>query len=366
MSCAPRLRVYRLARILQLFMDRSKSTSLSMSLSIRLLQLDSPTIELSRVLSESIDRCRNIELDRPPDIFEHSALGLLPSRLSSLQHAALKYPSHSGFRYINLFNQCPSLTSLEICHMEPPYSFERAWPTIKDLRVDVRPGSISLIAALLEVCVNVENLSISVDRSASDSPLEILIVVSPLRSLKVFEVISHINPILHYVLRSLSLPNLSTMIIRGGIDEHFADFLSHSNCNIAQLKLIPIPHDHRVFSFLRLLPSLEELSLDVQAGEIAFRSFLDQLSVEQECSFTPPLLPQLTDLTLILNRHNFEEEPLVRAVTSRWFPSIEDASEIDVACLRLLRLEVVDYSVPSLEPLLYLRDAGLRMDVFTV
>ncbi|KAF9255507.1 hypothetical protein L218DRAFT_883954, partial [Marasmius fiardii PR-910] len=125
--------------------------------------------------------------------------------------------------------------------------------------------------------------------------------------------------------------------------------------------------DHDVLSFLRLLPSLQELHLEVQADQALFFPFLDQLSAEQGCSFSPPLLPQFTDLTLTLYGDNFEEEPLVRAVTSRWLPSIEDALEIGVACLRLLRLEVTDPGLaPSLEPLLYLRDAGLRVDVFRI
>ena len=55
----------------------------------------------------------------------------------------------------------------------------------------------------------------------------------------------------------------------------------------------------------------------------------------------------------------------MHAVKSRWLPDPKDVKDVGVACLKLLHVDFVgDGPVPSLQDLVYLREAGLRVDVF--
>ncbi|KAG7091877.1 hypothetical protein E1B28_008278 [Marasmius oreades] len=352
-----------LTYVLQLFLARSRSAPLNLDLFIPSSEPVHRTTKLLDVLAPSMNRWRVICLNASTEIFEHPAFQLLPQRLPSLQHVTLVSPSE---HYINLFNKCPSLTSLELdfCQ-ETPYRFEREWPGIKTLDISLNPSSsTAFVSSFLKVCPNMERLTVWT--SATRPELESLIVLPRLKSLTCNG--PHILSLFQY----LSLPNMSTMTL--DIDDgewdvqSFAEFLSRSSCNITHLTLEP-PYSSTdyapVLSFLRLLPTVQELHLDVRANNGAlFGTFLDQLFVGQLSS---PLLPHLTDLTLIINERCFKEGPLVRAVKSRWLPDLQDPSEAGVTCLRSLKLEVMgDKFAPTLEPLLYLRDAGLRVDVFLI
>ncbi|KAG7091880.1 hypothetical protein E1B28_008281 [Marasmius oreades] len=353
--------ITRLTYVLQLFLDRSRSAPLKLDLHMRssVLAAD-PTTKILDVLAPSMNRWRILDLNISPEIFEHPALQLLPQRLSSLQHVTLS--SSLSDRHVNLFNKCPSLTSLVLHETETPYRFQREWPGIKTLEISLDASSATFVSSFLQVCPNLEKLSIWT--SSTRQELESLIVISRLKSLDLtgYRLLS--------LFQYFSLSNLSTMTLDIHDEEEdiqiFAEFLSRSNCNITHLTLIPpdLRTDYTpVLSFLRLLPTVQELHLDVRANNGAlFGTFLDQLFVGQLSS---PLLPHLTDLTLIIDEFCYEEEPLVRAVKSRWLPDLQDPSEAGVTCLQSLKLEVLTYEfTPTLEPLLYLRDAGLRVEVF--
>ncbi|KAG7091873.1 hypothetical protein E1B28_008274 [Marasmius oreades] len=232
--------ITRLTDGVQLFLDRSKSAPLNLDLTIKMRSSVpvGPTTKLLDVLAQSMTRWRVVFLNISPEIFEHPALQLLPQ---SLQHVTWTDPSSD--LHVNLFNKCPSLTSLNLFHIQIPYRFQRESPRIKTLDITLDASSATLIPGAT--------------------------------------------------------------------------------------------------------------------------GFLDELFVGQSCSLSSPLLPHLTDLNLFMNRDSFKEEPLVRAVTSRWLPNLEDATKAGVACLRSFRLMMMNHDfVPTLEPLLYLRDAGLRVDVF--
>ncbi|KAF9264539.1 hypothetical protein L218DRAFT_958248 [Marasmius fiardii PR-910] len=354
----------RFMRILRLFLDRSESAPLSLTLSMRQVEFEPPVIELLGVLSQIIRSCRRIDLDIPIEILEHSALQLLPSdpHLSPLQHLSLWSPTD---RHVNHFNQCSALTSLEIRMMRAPFRSSREWPGIKDLKISTQSEAISLIASLLEVCPNVDGLVVVAGSQSIPPTLEIPAVTSRLKSLKLRCINCPLIPFFRY----FSLPNLLDLDICWSMNKWdlnvFKDFLSRSGCNITYLTLSPPRKSDMddVLSFLRLLPSIRELRLATVRAPL--HAFLNRLSVKQGRSFGTPLLPRLTDLTLAISRQDFEEEPLVHAVTSRWLPDPKDESEVGIACLRSLRVEVMDKGwTPSLDSLLYLRRAGLKVDVF--
>ncbi|KAG7091881.1 hypothetical protein E1B28_008282 [Marasmius oreades] len=82
--------ITRLTYVLQLFLARSRSAPLNLTLAVRSsLPADPTTTKLLDVLAQSMNRWRVVDLDISPDIFEHPALQLLPQRLSSLQHVTL-------------------------------------------------------------------------------------------------------------------------------------------------------------------------------------------------------------------------------------------------------------------------------------
>ncbi|KAG7091890.1 hypothetical protein E1B28_008291 [Marasmius oreades] len=364
--------VTRLTYVLQLFLDRSNSAPLNLHLTMRSSVPVHPTTKLLDVLSQSMNRWKTVYLNIPPEIFEHPALQLLPQRLSSLQHVGLS--DLLSDHHVNLFNDCPSLTSLELSWWHAtPYRFQQEWLGIKTLDINILSlqtvGPATFISSFLKVCPNLENLSFFWGSSRSDlESLEVVVSRFNLKSLTLNGARGLFSLFQHLSLPDLSTMNLEIFDMRWDL-KIFADFLSRSGCSITHLTLrspfaIFIESIMLVLSFLRLLPSVQELCLNVRSrNRVLFVLFLDELFVGQS-SLSSPLLPHLTDLTLILDEDSFEEGPLVRAVTSRWHPDLEDATEVGVACLRSLRLEMMNNkSVPTLEPLLYLRNAGLKLRV---
>ncbi|KAK1226905.1 hypothetical protein PQX77_010121 [Marasmius sp. AFHP31] len=369
--------ISRLARIVQLFLKRSQSTQLDLDLNFVLISPSETRsfIAVRRmcdVLFPTAQRWRSLNIAGQAPTFDSHALYALFSNLSSLKHLGLPGRFWSG----RPLSGCPSLTSISLREDVNPAMLLVPWQQVKRLDFTGYSGSIEKVADILRSCSGVEDLTLELAPFAVPTSLPIVVPFVRSFTVKGFNA-SRAGPNSISIFQCLSLPQLTVLSIIGdethlGI-EAFADFLRRSSCNITHLT-IQTSDEHRankdvIIPFLRLLPTLKVLRLEESRGygsstrqnECVSRTILRQLSSHQRCDSDSPFLPRLSELILSIYGRSLDTDALLEAVTSRWLPA---ESDVGVDCLRSLTLEMRDSQVPSLEPLHYLRDAGLRVEIF--
>ncbi|KAJ8075794.1 hypothetical protein PM082_021426 [Marasmius tenuissimus] len=373
----------RLIRVVQLFLGRSQSTPLDVFLRLaghappEHLHLSMATAQLLDTLIPTAQRWKSLDinvLELAALADHHTVVRSLFAKLSSLQHLTLPWfwegPALAG---------CPSVTSISCGDGVTPDNLLIPWYQIKSMHIRLdRRDSVQRMSHTLRSCPSVEDLCLEF------VPITFMIVqpvvITSVRTLKVkaFNAPRN-NPNRTSIFQFLNIPNLSALEVSG--DElqlgakAFSDFLARSSCVITHLtiqssKLYKADED-AIVPFLQLLPSLKTLHLK-EAPRVGQRSYcneavsgtlLRRLSAHQRSDSGSPFLPQLSELALSMYGHALDTAALIEAVQSRWLPNESD-SDTGVTCLQSVIFEVRDGAISSLEPLEYLRDAGLRLEIF--
>ncbi|KAL0565919.1 hypothetical protein V5O48_016101 [Marasmius crinis-equi] len=359
---------------------------------------------LLHVLAQAPNCWESISLWLPPTLLEDPVFSPIRTQLSSLKHLTLHPSERFGDdKCLEVFRDCPSITSLRlhvIGDRVDPSRFLVPWRQLTKLHLHW--CTFTHVAPILKLCTELEDLSLSFVWTDPMEPEPFVPIVCPrLKTLSV-ESFTKDNPLSAVV--CMTLPGLSRLDIQIEVAAYyprnftrapldFVGFLNRSACTITELHVRPslVGNDMQLVRFLDRFPALRILSVvENQFGEwredveldpddedverllsatVITTTFLNRLHAHYRGSPGKTLIPRLTDLTLSVQGRQLDQEALVAAVTSRWLPDFGYASEIGVDCLRSLSIRVMEKDLTplhTLETLCYLRDAGLRVDIYRV
>ncbi|KAK1223219.1 hypothetical protein PQX77_013918 [Marasmius sp. AFHP31] len=377
--------ISRLTRILQLFLKRSQSIQLDLYLKFALSHpmVDCETRAVGSVLDvllPTASRWRSLTILVSEGLSSDLPALSLFQNLPSLQHLSLPL-IWSGIP----IGGCASMTSLCLGPSANPDMLLIPWHQIAKLHLTTFGRSVEWALDTVRSCPGVENLTLECVTPMVDPPINGPIISSRVTSftIKGFYSLTGTGRISAFqVFQVFSFPKLSTLAIcEDDINmgtNTFSDFLRRSACTITHLT---IQSSYRygskedkdaIIPFLGLLPTLKALRLRenpvsptiserFNRNKIVSRALLSRLSAHQRCDSDPLFLPHLTSLTLTVYGKDLDTEALIEAVTSRWLRADSDTG---INRLQTLNLELFDKFSPALEPLHYLRDAGLRVEVF--
>ncbi|KAL0069661.1 hypothetical protein AAF712_003319 [Marasmius tenuissimus] len=400
-----RLNLERLNRTVQLYISRSAKCPLNLHLESGLGSLSEghPQIrQLLEILTPTSDRWGSVSLWLQPTLFEDPIFHPVRKQLSSLKHLTL-HPSDrlENEKCLDLFRHCPSLNSLRLHSVGDridPSRLLAPWSQLT--RLHLYWCTFSQVAPILKLCTELEDLSLSF--VWSDPPLESFapILCPRIKSLSV-EAFTRDNPL--SVLLCLTLPSLSRLDVQYEIAAYnphdfsftpmnfMSSFIARSACVITEIHIRPslLATDHELIRFLSRLPGLKALTMvenqygvwaedsemdpddedvaTLHSATIVTTAFLNNLRVFHRASTKKCVLPRLAHLSLSVFGAELDQEALVAAITSRWLPEPAYAAEVGVDCLRSLsvRLMARDTTpIDTLQSLYFLRDAGLRVDVY--
>ncbi|KAJ8083167.1 hypothetical protein PM082_009036 [Marasmius tenuissimus] len=286
------------------------------------------------------------------------------------------------------FNNCPALQTLHVS----PDLFETLeeelalpWTQIKTLRVS---SCYNAAFPFLALCKAAECFELSTvgDVLPGEVDYSSHVVNNGVKHLDIVAATSQGD--VDGVFQHTTLGGLSSLRMCGGCsdtaDEYWPTwdntclgaFLHRSSCTITFLHLKSLPiTDIQTLSLLRMIPTIRSLGIEEwrsrQQNCIVTGHFLDGLNASQESpspSFIP-LVPQLTDLKLVVHARNLDSDAFLTALSSRWLPDPEHG--VGVECLRDVAIVVI---LPSegdqdferkghLDCLECFRDAGMRISV---
>uniref|UniRef100_A0A0W0G6A0 F-box domain-containing protein n=1 Tax=Moniliophthora roreri TaxID=221103 RepID=A0A0W0G6A0_MONRR len=339
---------HRLRTVTQLFMGRSKTSPLSLAIDFDCQEgLEDEAVPVLDTLVAHSSRWQRVALQGVRGALRHPVFAPIKGVLPILTHLELtggtedKNFEHSS----DLFSVCPSLTSLIIEPSCPVgLNWDIPWQQIRNLELQ---SAFSNGLSFIHCCHNIRELNTTYiggrtyndDHCILSSTTKLTIMASGQ---------GEVSSVLH----NCTLPQLASMEIRGGKPQPLqswkiwaakplSDFLLRSSCHLTSLAFEWVPlSDEQAIDLLYSIPSLETLqimeyrSTDDQAqNRIVTPTFLKELWVGNDWAVTP-LLPKLHSLKLDVHGLSFDDKALVRAVTSRWLPDPECASEGGIDCIR--------------------------------
>ncbi|KAJ8093066.1 hypothetical protein PM082_020547 [Marasmius tenuissimus] len=374
--------ITRLTRILQLFLKRSQSTQLDLRLKFTLSypMADCETRAVGSVLDvllPSASRWKSLTIPVSAGLLSDLPALSLFQNLPSLQHLSLPF-SWSG----PPIGGCVSVTSLCLGLTVNPDMLHIPWHQIEKLHLQTFVGPIERALDTVRLCPAAKDLTLEGLPLIVNPPANIPLIAPCVASFALRGLPPLSGPGRISVFQLFSFPKLSTLAVsEDDIDmgaNTFSDFLRRSACKITHLTIqssyrYGLKEDKGVvIPFLALLPSLKALRLQEKPvsptireqfnrNKIVSRVLLRRFSAHQRCDSNSPFLPHLTSLTLSVYGKDLDTEALIEAVTSRWLRADSDTG---IDRLQTLNIELFDKFSPALEPLHYLRDAGLRVEVF--
>ncbi|KAJ8080304.1 hypothetical protein AAF712_003740 [Marasmius tenuissimus] len=370
----------KLSGLVRMFMTRSEKLGLRIELDFtngdEKLEVILPALT---TLINNSSRWTALKLIVPASVIKHRVFESVRGRLSKLEHLYLTGcgPTEDvEDAHVDLFEDCPSLQSFEYKASSPSIIATVPWHQIQTLKLCNYYSTFAFDR--LALCRNAQRLTLHIVGGGREYRSHIVSSVKDL-SLTVHEQVD-VSSIFQYS----TLRELANLEIRGLFDEPdegylvwdeapLQSFLLRSSCSITSLHLqwLPITDEQTASLFLQM-PSLTRVHLEeyrTNAGEntIVTPLLLTSLLVDHGCSSvsTPPLLPRLTDMSLVVHQAGLNPDALLKVVTSRWIPDEQYATEVGVGCLKSFSLTVMGKDTltvgEKLAGLLCFRDAGMRM-----
>ncbi|KAI3607858.1 delta-12 fatty acid desaturase protein [Moniliophthora roreri] len=372
----------------RLFTDRSKTHPLTLNLDFnKFLSIngeEDTIVPILRILVQHSERWHTVQLHSiTRAVISHRVFSPISGRLPILTNLALyggdeeEEDGPLDFS-CDLFSNCPSLTSVS-CEPGGPLAVPLtkhsplAWGQIKSL--DIYNAEISHALRVASFGTNLEQLAIYY---CSGEPYTggyfSVPGVTHLSICVVDSAEEAYCPFKYLTLQRLSSLDISRVF---GYDEekawnnwdeqHILGFLNRSGCTLTLLSLRGVPiSDEQLIQLLRLTPALSSLRIvesywsDHTNWTITQR-FLQKLTIDDK---SPPFLPKLTDISLVLCEDGLAATVLPNALISRWIP---DDSQFKVACIKSVDVVFINESEETIEVLTsklrFLREEGVWVTV---
>ncbi|KAK1221635.1 hypothetical protein PQX77_015550 [Marasmius sp. AFHP31] len=377
-----------LKQLLQLFMERSKASSLRLSLALpgdgysggRAGREEVSSI--LRVIVGQCERWEDVTLDVVPQHFPSSIFDPIRGRLPLLTSLRIRHLDGSVQRWnhpFKYFEICPALHTLRIF----PDLFDSQnqnsslpWTQIQTLHLLTSYNVHAF--PLLPLCTAVEHLELSAvggpDKDNNDYSSHVVNSGVKTLSIMAAEAQSDVDGVLKHTtlggLSSLGICSQSTDLT----DEWpmwdstcLEAFLQRSSCSITSLHLNALPiTDMQILALLRLIPTITSLCIEEfcyrKENRIVTAPFLDGLNTSVD---SVPLVPKLTHFKVRVHAHNLASDAFLKALSSRWLPDPRHAMEIGVECLRFVTIVAIVSSDQGqkdghLDCLSCFKDAGMR------
>uniref|UniRef100_A0A0W0F3C0 Uncharacterized protein n=2 Tax=Moniliophthora roreri TaxID=221103 RepID=A0A0W0F3C0_MONRR len=377
-----------LAYLIQLFLDRSKSSPLTLELHFGLAN-SAPYKPCLALLIQQSSRWRSLSLweidraDLSSDLFR-PIRGDLPL-LEELDISGT--PGHDADQFhCDLFSVCPKLSTLCIQAGIPiAYTCDLPWSQVKTLQLYQALAFDAL--PVIALCQNIDHLELLSIGNEEDLILPVYQgdpIISAFQKLSITEVMQDkdVSCIFqHLTLRHLTELHICGSSVSGGPsavwkqwDEAvFMNFLVRSSCSITSLTLVWVPmSDEQLIRLLECMPHLKMLTLEEypaklkSENQIITLNLLKSLFVDHE--HTDGLfLPRLINLKLLVHADSLDEQALVEAIMSRWNPDTTYASEIGIDCLKTVDIILLENKEDLIDRLTnklrWMGDAGGRVTI---
>ncbi|KAJ8083168.1 hypothetical protein PM082_009037 [Marasmius tenuissimus] len=385
-----------LSQLSQLFLKQSQTSPLRLSLTVANNSDETEgALPILRTIVEHCERWEHLSLMTKTQQFPRLATfdsvhGRLPL-LKSLFLKPASYQSESN-RPWECFVTCPAL---HILHVKPPPSrfhlpgqqLSLPWTQIKTLQLS--PSYNYAAFPHLGLCTAVEYLRLE-RVGGGDHPGNYTshVVHYGLRTLDIDRADDQSE--VDGIFKHTTLPGLSSLKIWGHWDDLrprkwprwdnscLEAFLERSFCTITSLQLQSLPiTDTETLSLLGMIPTITSLYLGELRGHpqnrIVTRYFWDGLKVSRgsPSAVSIPLVPQLTDLKLVVHEEDLDADAFLNTLSSRWLPDPSHASELGIECLSRVVIVVVlkredeqrAWKDGCLDCLECLRDTGMRISI---
>ncbi|KAJ6608457.1 hypothetical protein B0H10DRAFT_2439065 [Mycena sp. CBHHK59/15] len=329
-----------LFQLVRLFVDRSKSTPISLSLF--LFEIPTEARPILELLMRESDRWEGLMLHG--NITDIRSLSPIRGHLHRLRRLAIipeGRPEDFDPPHIDIFSEAPCLRTVET--FDPEFYFVLPWNQLTEF---ITWYSDSEIMPLLHVLQELTHLvTLRLARLKPDDIGEVgpAAHLPHLRSLKIIfdDLYGHPGDLLDHLLAP-ALDSLSIDCEDLAVVPHLTSFVSRSACTLASFSLTAVNDiDSALIDFLKLTPRLTRLCLHSLWSAGVSGELLTQLTRMRPAT-SPPVLPLLASL---LVRGVFNQALLFGLVASRFSPDPED---------RLLRLKTLELFIEAvdLEPVL--------------
>ncbi|KAK7049393.1 D-lactate ferricytochrome c oxidoreductase [Paramarasmius palmivorus] len=337
--------------IIQLFLERSRNSPLDLTLDFRYQVPQADLIPVIATLVSHSNRWHRLKLIRMfQDWFRHAVFAPLEQQglpiLEHLQHSCLiEDPTERDDYVCQLFAHCPSLISLKMAGSSALGNLP--WEQILALEMS---NSYIFALDIVALCKNVDRLTM---RYAGDEAFQGNHIAHSIQRLSIM---ASTEADVTTVLKNSTLRELSSLEIRGSPGESLraawdttqnvmTDFLQRSSCNLTSLTLARLPiSDNHTLDLLRLLPTLNTLHIEERRSNpsngIITAKFLERISDVARMDIAP-FLPELSNVKFVLHAEGLDVESLSRALTSRWVPDSEYASQLGISCIQSVEIMFV-------------------------
>ncbi|KAK7049395.1 hypothetical protein VNI00_005996 [Paramarasmius palmivorus] len=355
---AEKKRYKHLLHRVQYFLERSKKSPLDLVLDFSFKFPHRDAVPILAALVSQATRWQRLTLQNTNDgCLRHPVFCALEQLgLPMLTHlAATGSFADDTAQECQLFSHCPSLTSLVMTDGGPLSIRDNLpWRQIKTLQTFTAYESSGL--GVVAQCPNVEQLTLrDIGGISEGGPFRGEHINYPVKELSVR---ANTEDEVTCIFKNSTLHELSYLEIQGrtqtvwNLSESgqniIIDFFTRSACSLTSLTLTKLPiSDTQTIYLLSILPTLTSLHIEEQCrprlpiNRIITPSFLDRLSDVTNMD-TRPFLPALARIKFLLHAQELDIGALSRALSSRWVPDSEYASELGISCIQLVDIVFVE------------------------
>ncbi|ESK91769.1 hypothetical protein Moror_10598 [Moniliophthora roreri MCA 2997] len=349
-----------LIQLTQLFMERSKTSPLTLDLDFFTSDFDEEEYDPKpplAILVQHSSRWYDVRWCFMREQMNHPTFEPLRSHLPMLQYLDIRAndegnPVDEDDTW-DLFSDCPCLHTVTLLSMGFPLSdtILLPWQQITVLTVD---GNLVKIFRILSHCPSLRQLKLPSMGKLSTGHLydvqsqELLSLSFKASNAKDLSFLPY-----------LMAPQLTSIGIQGGYfgrrnrgfdrwdEKPLTGFLARSSCSITILRLQWLPiTDTQTTLLLGLMPTLRVLSIwecthaNLAKNHVITPSFLNRLTVDH-VGLDTVFLPQLTELEFCVVNEDLDQRALLQMLSSRWLPDHQNDHRADVNCLQSFSLIVV-------------------------
>ncbi|KAL0575265.1 hypothetical protein V5O48_006701 [Marasmius crinis-equi] len=372
-------------RIVQMFLERAGNSLLSLSFDSR----GDSDLDLHctwDALCSRVTQWRNVVFRSHRSFLEKDAFKTIRGKLLNLRGVTFIVDDANELAMVEFLGPCPSLRYVrhDVAHDSIPRSANppdfAPWKHVTNLRLELSSDDIydealrivSLCSSLIDLHLEFWEYRGSTSSHASVS------YVSQVQSLCLDTPGTCWNPYFEGLLTNIEMPNLKSLRIWGEplsdsrtftkgeeeaiqTDELFIiDFICRSSCAMTSLSL-DYTEFHDILMLFRLLTGLKSLSVREKrpTSGLYTARILENLVPDPT---SPPFLPRLANLRLVVYRSTLEHPAFVEAILSRWnasdakigidrFESVSiafiDGFRSGMQCLETLKSARVPISLPQ-------------------
>ncbi|KAL0564888.1 hypothetical protein V5O48_017152 [Marasmius crinis-equi] len=373
-----------LASQVRLFLERSKQTSLSISLT---LPSDPSNYDIAVIRAVARESSRWVSLSLDGNLENLFASGIFDSvkgHLPLLEHLYIDGMSPNPIvlpsQVIDTFTICPRLRSFAFFSYHPVFPLQLAlpWTQIRKPEMGARE-SLSLLSG---PCSSVEELDIERTNIEYDGPH---LVHDTVHTVTLHEFRDH--QLAHYLQR-LTLPSLSVLHIKGSWKGDITPVVSlprRSACKLTSLSIhgVSLTEDQAII-LCRSMPSLKTLHISpdfcrmtpelvFEVGTVLTPALFRLLTIHHDRTPTPNhILPCLEELTLLFRKVPPVEDALRKMLASRRITDPDYVTSVGAKCLKSVDIvdlrkavrreedETEDVDEPLFPSLRSIEDAGMR------